>query len=111
MLRDYTFSSGLLTLMLCISLFTALTTATHAAPPGVALVIGDSRLCRPAPIIATPSVDPGEAAYWAEVKKSEDPADYATYLAAYPNGHYLADANEYIERNKQPKAAREQRKS
>jgi formylglycine-generating enzyme required for sulfatase activity len=52
-------------------------------------------------------VDPAEAAYWAEVKKSEDADDYAAYLAAYPNGLNMADANEYIERDKQAKAARE----
>jgi len=51
-----------------------------------------------------------EAAYWAEVKKSEDPADYAAYLAAYPNGRHVADANEYIERDKQAKAAKEKLK-
>lgn len=67
---------------------------------------------RPAPVVtpSPPSVDPGEAAYWSEVKKSEDAADYAAYLTAYPNGRYVADANEYIERDKQARAAREKLK-
>jgi formylglycine-generating enzyme required for sulfatase activity len=65
---------------------------------------------RPAPNIVTSSVDPAEAAYWAEVKKSEDADDYAAYLAAYPNGLNMADANEFIERDKQAKAAREKLK-
>jgi hypothetical protein len=69
-------------------------------------------LTRPTSVIAPSysTADPAEAAYWAEVKKSEDPADYASYLANYPNGRYLADANEYIERDRQAKAAREKLK-
>lgn len=59
---------------------------------------------------ATPAVDPAEAAYWAEVKKSDDPDYFAAYLTNYPNGLYVADANEYIERDKQAKAAREKLK-
>ena len=59
---------------------------------------------------ATPAVDPAEAAYWAEVKKSDDPDYFAAYLATYPNGLHVADANEYLSRDKQAKAAREKLK-
>ena len=62
------------------------------------------------PVSTTPAVDPGEAAYWAEVKKSDNPDDYAAYLASYPNGRYSADARDYIERDKQAKVARERLK-
>ncbi|MDP2786755.1 MAG: SUMF1/EgtB/PvdO family nonheme iron enzyme [Pseudomonadota bacterium] len=58
------------------------------------------------PVQTAPAIDPAEAAYWAEVGKSADPDDYAAYLRAYPSGLHVADANEYLERDKQAKAAR-----
>ncbi|MBI5329567.1 MAG: formylglycine-generating enzyme family protein [Betaproteobacteria bacterium] len=62
------------------------------------------------PVVATPSADPVEAAYWTEVTKADDTDSYAAYLATYPNGLYVADANEYLERDKRNKAAKAQLK-
>jgi formylglycine-generating enzyme required for sulfatase activity len=47
-----------------------------------------------------------EASYWAEVRKSDDTDSYAAYLSTYPNGLHVADANEYIERDKRNKEAK-----
>jgi uncharacterized caspase-like protein len=54
---------------------------------------------------AIPATDPVEAAYWAEVTKADDADSYATYIATYPNGMYLADANEWLERYKRQQEA------
>ena len=47
-----------------------------------------------------------EASYWAEVRKSDDTDSYAAYLSTYPNGLHVADANEYLERDKRNKEAK-----
>jgi tol-pal system protein YbgF len=83
------------------------------AAPETANPVRDERGLKPIQagrIPAAPASDPAETAYWLEVQKSEDADYYAAYLANYPNGLHIADANEYIERDKQVKAAREKLK-
>ena len=53
-----------------------------------------------------PGVDPVEADYWKEVSGGDDPELYATYLRTYPQGRYVADANEWIARDKSQKATK-----
>ena len=86
---------------------------TGPAAPEAATQSRDERGLKPiktAPVMVVPAQDPVEAAYWAEVSRSDDADSYAAYLGAYPNGLHVADANEYLERYKQAKVAREKLK-
>jgi hypothetical protein len=79
------------------------------AAPEAATPMRDERGLKPintAPVVVVPAQDPVEAAYWSEVSRSDDADSYAAYLSTYPNGLHVADANEYIERDKQAKEAR-----
>jgi formylglycine-generating enzyme required for sulfatase activity len=46
-------------------------------------------------------VDPVEAAYWAEVSRLDDLSAYRAYMATYPHGAYIAEAQKAFERVKQ----------
>ena len=77
--------------------------------PEVANPVRDERGLKPintAPVVVVPAQDPVEATYWSEVSRSDDTDSYAAYLSTYPNGLHVADANEYIERDKQAKEAK-----
>jgi uncharacterized caspase-like protein len=79
------------------------------AAPEAATQMRDERGLKPintTPVAVVPAQDPVEAAYWAEVSRSDDADSYAAYLSTYPNGLHMADANEYIERDKQAKEAK-----
>jgi Caspase domain len=43
------------------------------------------------------SVDPAEAAFWAEARRLDDPAAYAAYLGAYPDGRHISDARAAVD--------------
>ena len=72
------------------------------------LVPGEAARQRQTPTTTrvAPVVDTAEADYWAEVTRSDDADSYAAYLSTYPNGMHVADANEWIERDRQARAAR-----
>jgi hypothetical protein len=79
--------------------------AAGPASAGQASTGGGMNAAPQRPVIAAPIIDPGEAAYWAEVIKAEDADSYAAYVVAYPNGYYVADANEWLEKDKRKKEA------
>ena len=52
--------------------------------------------------------DPAEAAYWAEVAKSQSEADLKAYLQTYPSGAYAHKARELLDQQVQVQRQREQ---
>jgi formylglycine-generating enzyme required for sulfatase activity len=65
--------------------------------------VRDERGLKP---VAAPRETSVEDSYWSEVTRSDDTDSYAAYLSTYPNGLHVADANEYLERDKRNKEAK-----
>jgi formylglycine-generating enzyme required for sulfatase activity len=61
----------------------------------------------PSPAPDAVAVDPAEAAFWAEARRLDDPAAYAAYLSAYPQGRHIADARAAVDQARRAQEARQ----
>ena len=61
---------------------------------------------KPAPVVPVAPDNSEEETYWSTVTQAGDATSYQSYLKDYPNGLHVADANEWLEQDRQAQVAR-----